>query len=283
MATPRARRPPRPRARAPASATATEATASLGLERDGATHARRSSSVDFKELLDTASHYATHFGRHDAYAGGEQGRPLMRGWVHFACLVSALTGRGLGYHARVPEEAVLFIQCTLLTYALSVCLHMVPWKTRLGYDVALALDFIGISWGFTSHTILWTKGIHSFSQWGAVITFGLMVAMQVAAFTQKSKRVLMFMRRRRMTLILLNIVFLGVVEWRAIQDFKTMLLIQVLSKIVSPLYFVMCARFDANHKPFLAIPGVWGPHENWHVMILVVHLLQLRALVAQNS
>ena len=58
----------------------------------------------------------------------------------------------------MPERASLFVQCTMLTYLGSTCLHMVPWKTALGYDVALAMDFIGISWGFTSHSILWTGG-----------------------------------------------------------------------------------------------------------------------------
>lgn len=210
-------------------------------------------------------------------------RPLMRGWVHFACVVAALTGRGLGYFKSMPERASLFVQCTMLTYLGSTCLHMVPWKTALGYDVALAMDFIGISWGFTSHSILWTGGVHSFSQFGAVAVFACMCAMQVAAFKQKNKRVLMFMRRRRLTLILLNMIFLGVVEARAIEDFKTMMAIQILSKIVSPWYFMACTRFDAKHKSFFEIQGVWGPHENWHVIILVVHLLQLKALLSQAS
>ena len=206
---------------------------------------------------------------------------MMRGWVHFASLLAALTGRALGYHETLPERAVLFVQCTMLTYLLSVCLHMVPWKTSLGYDVALALDFIGISWGFTSHSVLWTGGVHTFSQAGALAVFTAMCVMQIMAFKQKTKRVLMFMRRRRLTLILLNIVFLGVVEWNAIKDFKTMLLIQLLSKVISPWYFMRCTRFDARHRSYFEIPGVWGPHENWHVMVLVVHALQLRALVAQ--
>ena len=68
----------------------------------------------------------------------------------------------------------------------------------------------------------------------------------------------MFMRRRRLTLILLNMIFLGVVEARAIEDFKTMVAIQVLSKIVSPWYFMACTRFDAKHKSFFEIQGVWG-------------------------
>ena len=77
------------------------------------------------------------------FATNAQVRPLMRGWVHFASLLAATTGRALGYHEKLPERAVLFVQCTMLTYLLSVCLHMVPWKTSLGYDVALSLDFIG--------------------------------------------------------------------------------------------------------------------------------------------
>ncbi len=215
------------------------------------------------------------------FATNAQVRPLMRGWVHFASLLAATTGRALGYHEKLPERAVLFVQCTMLTYLLSVCLHMVPWKTSLGYDVALSLDFIGISWGFTSHSVLWTGGVHTFSQAGALAVFTAMCVMQIMAFTQKNKRVLTFMRRRRLTLILLNIVFLGVVEWNAIKDFKTMLFIQLLSKVISPWYFMRCTRFDAKHRSYFEIPGVWSPHENWHVMILVVHLLQLRALVAQ--
>ena len=143
---------------------------------------------------------------------------------------------------------------------------------------------VGFHWdiaGFTSHSVLWTGGVHTFSQAGALAVFTAMCVMQIMAFTQKNKRVLTFMRRRRLTLILLNIVFLGVVEWNAIKDFKTMLFIQLLSKVISPWYFMRCTRFDAKHRSYFEIPGVWSPHENWHVMILVVHLLQLRALVAQ--
>jgi hypothetical protein len=228
-------------------------------------------------------HYVNNFGRHDAYAGGEQIRPLMRGWVHFTSILVALTGRALGYHESLPERATLFIQCTLLTYLFSVTLHMVPWKTALGYDVSLALDFIGISWGFTSHSILWTGGVHGVSQIGAVATFACMCLMQIAAFTSKEKRVLHFMRRRRLTLILLNIIFLAVVETRAIRDVRWMLAIQFLSKIVSPAYFMLCTRFDAKRKSRFEIQGVWGPHETWHVLILIVHLMQLYVVVQQEN
>lgn len=210
-------------------------------------------------------------------------RPLMRGWVHFTSILVALTGRALGYHESLPERATLFIQCTLLTYLFSVTLHMVPWKTALGYDVSLALDFIGISWGFTSHSILWTGGVHGLSQIGALATFACMCLMQIAAFTSKEKRVLHFMRRRRLTLILLNIIFLAVVETRAIRDVRWMLAIQFLSKIVSPAYFMLCTRFDAKRKSRFEIQGVWGPHETWHVLILIVHLMQLYVVVQQEN
>ena len=33
---------------------------------------RRNSSADFEEFIASASHYVEKFGRHDAYAGGEQ-------------------------------------------------------------------------------------------------------------------------------------------------------------------------------------------------------------------
>ena len=35
---------------------------------------RRNSSADFEEFIASASHYVEKFGRHDAYAGGEQVR-----------------------------------------------------------------------------------------------------------------------------------------------------------------------------------------------------------------
>ena len=117
--------------------------------------------------------------------------------MHFLVLVLAAAARVAGYDAWLPARARLFVQCTLLSYLCSVCLHMVPWKTRLGYDVSLALDFVGISWGFTSHTVLWSGGMKTFSALGAATTFACMCAMQVAAFTQKSKNVISFMVRAR--------------------------------------------------------------------------------------
>jgi len=161
--------------------------------------------------------YVKDFGRHPKYADGQQvrnaasslessstdacfraqTRPLCRGYVHFLVLVLAVAARVAGYGRRLPARARLFVQCTLLSYLCSVCLHMVPWKTRLGYDVSLALDFVGISWGFTSHTVLWSGGMKTFSALGAATTFACMCAMQVAAFTQKSKNVISFMVRSR--------------------------------------------------------------------------------------
>ena len=77
--------------------------------------------------------------------------------------------------------------------------------------------------------------------------------------------------------------FLAVIETTAIEDSKLMLTVQILSKIIAPLYFMACTRYDAKHNAIFEIAGVWGPHENWHVLILIVHLLQLKALIDQNS
>ena len=46
---------------------------------------------------------------------------------------------------------------------------------------------------------------------------------------------------------------------------------------------MLCTRFDAKRKSRFEIQGVWGPHETWHVLILIVHLMQLYVVVQQEN
>jgi len=113
----------------------------------------------------------------------------MRGYVHVLSLVIAMIGVLAGYHRALHARVVAFLACTLLTYACSAALHAWPWKTRFGYDAALAVDFIGISWGFTSHTVMWSGGLKTYSAIGAAATFACVCALQIAAFARRSETV----------------------------------------------------------------------------------------------
>lgn len=58
------------------------------------------------------------------------------------------------------------------------------------------------------------------------------------------------------------------------------LFIQLLGKVFVPGYFVKCVAVDASSKgPLPLWPGVWSAHENWHCVILCLHLTQLYALM----
>jgi|AntAceMinimDraft_1070359.scaffolds.fasta_scaffold73582_1 hypothetical protein len=74
----------------------------------------------------------------------------MRGWLHLL-VASAATGvLASGRHATSPAPVLHFAVVTFVVpYWASACLHFVPWRKRTAHDLALALDFMGISAGTT--------------------------------------------------------------------------------------------------------------------------------------
>ena len=109
------------------------------------------SVIDFRKL-----------GRHKRYADLTMSRPLMRGWLH--CFLVLLGYPILIYNNksewfRVHPRTFWLMMCTLVPYACSTFLHFIPWKSRFAHDLALSADFLGISFGFTSHTVLFSEAL----------------------------------------------------------------------------------------------------------------------------
>ena len=240
---------------------------------DGAKHS--SYMVDWRKL-----------GRHKRYADLTMQRPLMRGWLHFLCVsigypVLIYNANNPNFVVRHPRTFWLMI-CTLVPYTMSTLLHFVPWKSRRAHDIALSGDFLGISFGFTSHTVLFTENlIHGVEARVAIFATMTLFIMQVLAFRQKQTCVMKYMRRERFLIFALNIVLLMIVETKYIHgvSWKTNVIIQFLSKFLSPFYFVYCTRMDCKRKSPMTIPGLWCAHENWHLMIFLNHLTQLYAML----
>ena len=104
------------------------------------------SLIDFRKL-----------GRHKRYADLTMSRPLMRGWLH--CLLASVGYPILLYNNksewfRMHPRTFWLLMCTLVPYTCSTFLHFIPWKSRFAHDVALSADFLGISFGFTSHGVI---------------------------------------------------------------------------------------------------------------------------------
>ena len=43
----------------------------------------------------------------------------------------------------------------VVPYWASSALHFIPWRIRVAHDIALVLDFLGISGGFAAQTVAW--------------------------------------------------------------------------------------------------------------------------------
>ena len=232
------------------------------------------SVIDFRKL-----------GRHKRYADLTMSRPLMRGWLH--CFLVLLGYPILIYNNksewfRVHPRTFWLMMCTLVPYACSTFLHFIPWKSRFAHDLALSADFLGISFGFTSHTVLFSEALFRGTEARiAVCATSILFFMQILAFCQKQTCVMKYMRRERFLIFGLNIVLLMITETKYIHgvSWKTNLAIQFTSKFLSPFYFVYCTRMDCKRRSPMTIPGIWCAHENWHLMIFANHLMQIYAMI----
>jgi predicted membrane channel-forming protein YqfA (hemolysin III family) len=233
-----------------------------------------SSLIDFRKL-----------GRHKRYADLTMSRPLMRGWLH--CLLASVGYPILIYNNksewfRMHPRTFWLMMCTLVPYTCSTFLHFIPWKSRFAHDVALSADFLGISFGFTSHTVLFSEKLFRGTEARiAICATTILFLMQILAFRQKQTCVMKYMRRERFLIFALNIVLLMITETKYIHgvSWKTNVAIQFTSKFLSPFYFVYCTRMDCKRRSPLTIPGIWCAHENWHLMIFANHLMQIYAMI----
>ena len=230
---------------------------------------------------------------------------MTRGWLHIGiaffatCAAASERGRDV---LRIRHDASLltfFLVTFVAPYWASTLLHFVPWKRRVAHDIALALDFLGIAAGFAGQTVAWCgdrwwdvfgsegrKRVHPdrFAAVAAVVATGaLAYILAVAVARRDCTPVMLHMRTVRFGITGFNMAMLGVVESRNVRSRALNLALQLLGKGFVPGYFVLCVAVDATRRgPLPLWPGVWSAHENWHVVILVLHIMQFYAISAKT-
>ena len=233
---------------------------------------------------------------------------MTRGWLHIGiaaiatCLVVSDGGRD-SLKIRHEKSLVTFFLVTFVApYWASTLLHFVPWKRRVAHDVALVLDFLGIASGFAGQTVAWCG-----ERWWALVdvedytnetnrkvkinpdrvaavaavaaTCILAYILTVAVLRRNRVPVMLHRRTARFAITGFNMLMLGIVETRNVRSVPLNVLLQLVGKIFVPGYFVLCVAVDATRKgPLPLWPGVWSAHENWHVVILILHVMQFYAI-----
>jgi hypothetical protein len=155
----------------------------------------------------------------------------MRGWLHLTVASVATTLMLSGRHGLSPAPVVCFAYVTFVfPYWFSVCLHFIPWRKRTAHDLALVMDFMGISMGYSGQTAAWVGaeflgygprsggagGIQSLSSvlvtWAArvnVFTTVVLAAILVQGVAnRKNKPVMLHMRMTRLRIMLVNMTLL---------------------------------------------------------------------------
>ena len=232
-----------------------------------------------------------------------QSRPMTRGWLHIgiAALATCAAASERGRDAlRIRHDASLltfFLVTFVAPYWASTLLHFVPWKRRVAHDVALVLDFLGIAAGFAGQTVAWTGDrwwdvfgdatcvnpdrVAAVASVGATAALATILAVAVAR--RNRTPVMLHMRRVRFAITGFNMAMLGVVETRNVRRASLNLALQLVGKAFVPGYFVTCVAVDATRRgPLPLWPGVWSAHENWHVVILILHVMQFYAIAEKT-
>lgn len=236
-----------------------------------------------------------------------QSRPMTRGWLHIGiaaiatCLVASDGGRDYLKIRHEKSLVTFFLVTFVFPYWASTLLHFVPWKRRVAHDVALVLDFLGIASGFAGQTVAWCG-----ERWWALVdvdatdetngkvkinpdrvaavaavaaTCILAYILTVAVLRRNRVPVMLHRRTARFAITGFNMLMLGIVETRNVRSVPLNVLLQLVGKIFVPGYFVLCVAVDATRKgPLPLWPGVWSAHENWHVVILILHVMQFYAI-----
>ena len=225
----------------------------------------------------------------------------MRGWFHAltAFIFTALIA--LDAHTLSPGPVTWFAVVTfVIPYWASTALHCVPWRRRTAHDLALALDFLGISAGFVGQSVGWVgvstwRGVDEgaswrlrFAAWCARGNVSLAAALAwlltCALYNRHRQPVMLYCRKARFAIVGANMLLLGCVETALCHDWRLNVALQLLGRVFVPWYFLRCVAVDAGGKGWLPLwDGVWSPHENWHCAILVLHCLQLHAVSIRHD
>ena len=89
-----------------------------------------------------------------------------------------------------------------------------------------------------------------------------------------------YRRHTRKSLVMLQIALSMAVESAVIANKGLAALIGAV-KVFAFQWFALFARFDAPRSSGLVLPGVWTDHDNFHVMAVLAHGLQI--LAAQST
>jgi predicted membrane channel-forming protein YqfA (hemolysin III family) len=235
---------------------------------------------------------------------------MTRGWLHIGiaaiatCAVASDGGRDALKIRHEKSLVTFFLVTFVFPYWASTLLHFVPWKRRVAHDVALVLDFLGIASGFAGQTVAWCG-----ERWWALVerdsdhatistngkvtinpdrvaavaavaaTCVLAYILTVAVLRRNRVPVMLHRRTARFAITGFNMLMLGIVETRNVRSVPLNVCLQLVGKIFVPGYFVRCVAVDATRKgPLPLWPGVWSAHENWHVVILILHVMQFYAI-----
>ena len=89
-------------------------------------------------------------------------------------------------------------------------------------------------------------------------------------------------RRTRRTLVLGQILLSCAVEGACVADKRFAAAIGAL-KLAAFQWFAAFGRYDAPRSSGLVVPGVWGDHDNFHVLATLTHVAQVAACALQDA
>mmetsp|Transcript_28048 Transcript_28048/g.84060 ORF Transcript_28048/g.84060 Transcript_28048/m.84060 type:complete len:233 (-) Transcript_28048:37-735(-) len=218
----------------------------------------------------------TQLGRHERYGNGLE-RPKLRGWVY---PIVALIGTALLWRFPLEPERSSLARATLAVYAMGSVLHLVPFESARGYCLALACDFGTITFVYTKHI-----GVYCGGGWALALSLVFSLVLVAShAYSLFHGRDIQFAksdRKLRQFLGLAQTLLLAFVELLTLESMRKRI---VVSKIGAFLYFYLGGRLDAPAKfRFLTKDGYWGVHDNFHLMVLGVHCMQVYGVAFRRS
>ena len=218
-------------------------------------------------------------GSHSMYANGQH-RPKLRGWLYaLVCVIGTptLLFRWLPLGLRQRRMAV----SSLGVYWVGALFHLVPFTTLQEYHRALVCDYAIVTSCFTAHAAIWSGGSIT-TACSALGSAAIVVSAWVPFMRGLNPQ--LTCRRLRAGVGLLQVMLLSVVELQSIRQLRLGVLLLVL-KLVGFFYFAAAGQLGATlsaHLSQITVPGTWEAHDNFHLIGLVVHTLQVYAIGKQK-
>ena len=116
------------------------------------------------------------------------------------------------------------------------------------------------------------------------LSFGLTLGVAAICAAGLTSGALMWQygRQTRRTLVLGQILLSCAVEGLCVADKRVATAIAAL-KFAAFQWFAAFGRYDAPRSSGLVLPGLWGDHDNFHVLASVTHLAQVAAAANQAT